>query len=285
MTGLVALYVTNNQLTSLNVQGLNLLQILDCGRNMITLLNVQGCSNLTSLICYNNFLTSIDLQGLINIRSLNCQNNVIQELDIQDSSYLYSLTCSNNNLVSLNIKNSIGSNAPSYSLNFSNNPNLQYICADENEIIYVQNLITTYGYNAICHVNSYCSFAPGGIYYNILGKTKFDFNTNGCDIADINYTNLKFNITDGINSGNMIANITGDYFIPVQSGNLTITPNLENPSYFNISPESVSVNFPTQTSPFTRDFCVTANGIHHDVEIMIIPTVPARPGFDANYKL
>ncbi|MFN7043972.1 MAG: T9SS type A sorting domain-containing protein [Flavobacterium sp.] len=285
LTGLVALYVTNNQLTSLNVQGLNLLQILDCGRNMLTLLNVQGCSNLTSLICYNNFLTSIDLQGLINIRSLNCQNNVIQELDIQDSSYLYSLTCSNNNLVSLNIKNSIGSNAPSYSLNFSNNPNLQYICADENEIIYVQNLITTYGYNAICHVNSYCSFAPGGIYYNILGKTKFDFNTNGCDIADINYTNLKFNITDGINSGNMIANITGDYFIPVQSGNLTITPNLENPSYFNISPESVSVNFPTQTSPFTRDFCVTANGIHHDVEIMIIPTVPARPGFDANYKL
>ena len=60
---------------------------------------------------------------------------------------------------------------------------------------------------------------------------------------------------------------------------------VENPTYFNINPTSFVANFPTQASPFVQDFCVTANGEHHDVEVIILPTVPARPGFDAHYKL
>ncbi|WP_130736956.1 T9SS type A sorting domain-containing protein, partial [Flavobacterium sp. J27] len=68
-------------------------------------------------------------------------------------------------------------------------------------------------------------------------------------------------------------------------GSHTITPILENPDYFNISPTSFTVGFPTQTSPFTQDFCVTANGLHSDVEVVILPILPARPGFDALYKI
>lgn len=65
----------------------------------------------------------------------------------------------------------------------------------------------------------------------------------------------------------------------------TVTPVLENPTYFNVSPASVNVNFPTQASPLTQNFCVTANGIHPDLEIMLIPINPARPDFDAKYRL
>jgi uncharacterized repeat protein (TIGR01451 family) len=45
------------------------------------------------------------------------------------------------------------------------------------------------------------------------------------------------------------------------------------------------VNFPTQTSPFNQNFCITPNGVHNDLEVVIIPLLPARPGFDATYKI
>ena len=35
----------------------------------------------------------------------------------------------------------------------------------------------------------------------------------------------------------------------------------------------------------TQNFCIAANGIHKDLEIAIAPLVPARPGFDATYKI
>jgi hypothetical protein len=178
------------------------------------------------------------------------------------------------------IKNgNINSNLQFY---FDGNPNLQYICADDENINQIQQLINAYGYTN-CHINSYCSFIPGGTFYEISGNTKFDLNNNGCDVSDINYPNLKFNITNGTVTGSLISNSSGNYTVPVQVGNYTITPNLENPSYFNVFPTSFSVDFSTQASPFSQDFCVTANGVHSDVEIVLIPTSPARPGFDASF--
>jgi hypothetical protein len=168
-------------------------------------------------------------------------------------------------------------------LNFSNNISLQYICCDEIQEQDIENAVITNGQN--CNVNSYCSFVPGGVYYEIVGSTKFDFNNNGCDISDIDYSNLNLIISNGTNSGGFIASTFGSYLIPVQAGIHTITPNLENPTYFNISPTSFTANFPTQASPFTQDFCVTANGVKSDVEVMVMPTTPARPGFDAKYKI
>ncbi len=203
-------------------------------------------------------------------------------LDFSQLTNIIYIYCQNNLLESLNIKN--GVNEDLFNIDFSNNSNLNYICVDELQINNIQTQINNYGYTN-CHINSYCSFTPNGTFYEISSNTKFDLNTNGCDVSDINYSNLKFNITDGINSGLIIANQTGNYYIPVSAGNHTITPNLENPTYFNISPTSFTANFPTQASPFTQDFCVTANGVKSDVEVVLIPSTPARPGFDATYKL
>ncbi len=55
--------------------------------------------------------------------------------------------------------------------------------------------------------------------------------------------------------------------------------------YFNVSPSTVTVTFPTQASPLTQDFCITANGVHPDLEITLLSLITARPGFDANYKI
>ena len=97
--------------------------------------------------------------------------------------------------------------------------------------------------------------------------------------------NQKFTFTSGALSGSLIPDESGNYTYHVQSGTHVITPVLENPNYFIISPTSASVTFPAATSPFIQDFCITANGIKNDLEISIIPIEVARPGFDANYKI
>ena len=81
-----------------------------------------------------------------------------------------------------------------------------------------------------CHVNSYCSFNPGGTFYKIQGNEKFDIDSNGCDSNDIIYPNLKCTITNGTSTGTFIANNSGSYTIPVQAGTHSIIPIIENPS-------------------------------------------------------
>jgi hypothetical protein len=273
----------NGDLSNLNISNLSNLKILRLRDTNLSNIDLLGLHQLETLDVKQNNLSFLNLTGLDNLNFLDCSINQLISLDVSANPLLNYLSCHSNQIVNLNIKN--GSINGWIDLDFSNNSNLQHICTDEEDIDLVQQDIDLYGYGLNCHVNSYCSFAPGGTFYEISGNSKFDLNNNGCDVSDINYSNLNFSITDGTNTGSLIANQTGNYYIPVSAGNHTITPILENPSYFNVSPTNFTVEFPTQTSPFTQDFCVTANGVKHDVEVVLIPTVPARPGFDATYKL
>lgn len=170
-------------------------------------------------------------------------------------------------------------------LAITNCPSLSFICVDEGEQDHIQEKINALGLQNQVQVNSYCSFTPGGTFYTINGTTKLDENNNGCDATDAVIPNFKFSITNGTNTGEIISNASGNYFIPVASGTQTITPSFENAAYFNVSPPSVSVTFPGGTSPFSQNFCVTPNGVHNDLEIAIVPVDAARPGFNSTYKI
>ena len=282
MTNLQNLDCSSNLLTNLNVLGLTNLGDLYCFFNQLPSLNVSGLTNLQDLDCSYNGLSSLDFSGLTNLQNLSCSYNQLSSLNVSGLPYLQSLYCRNNQLSNLNIKNG---GTYLFTLEFNFNPNLQFICSNFSDVILVQQKINTYGMAATCQVNTYCSFVPGGTIYSISGNSLFDYNTNGCDAADINFTNLKLSITNATNTGTIIPKYISNYNISVQEGTYAITPQLENPNYFNVSPTSASVTFPTQTSPLTQNFCITPNGIHHDLEIIIIPVNPARPGFDATYKL
>jgi Leucine-rich repeat (LRR) protein len=279
LTNLENLQCWNNQLPSLDLSGLTNLEYLQCWNNQLPSLNVSGLSNLKGLYCGDNLLPSIDVSGLTNLLGLNCSFNQLTSLDVSGLTNLQSLNCGANQLITLFLKNGRNEN-----FTFNNNPNLQYICADEGQLASIQSQITQYGYTN-CNVNSYCSFTPGGAFYTIQGNNRYDSNSNGCDASDSYLPNLKCAITDGTTSGTFISNTTGSYTIPVHAGTHTVTPIFENPSYFSVSPATVSVLFPTTASPFTQDFCVAPNGVHHDLEVSIIPLLPARPGFDATYKI
>ena len=280
-TNLQILYCYYNQLTVLNVSELNNLIDLRCYANQLTSLDVSELNNLTDLRCHVNQLTSLNVSGSTNLQFLDCSVNQLTTIDVSDLPNMKHLVCMNNQLTTLFLKNS---NLEWWDLAFQNNPNLQYICADNEDVVLVQQKITQYGYTN-CHANSYCSFTPGGTFYTIQGTNRMDTNNDGCTAQDVVYPNLKLNFTNGSISGSTISNDSGNYNVPVSAGTHTFTTQIENPSYFNISPTSTSVSFPVTPTPFTQNFCITPNGVHHDLEIVIIPIGVAQPGFDAFYKI
>ncbi len=268
-----------NNLTTLDLSGSPLITWLRVENNNLTSLNISNCTALVHLECETNQLTSLDLTPFPALEWLFCYENNLTSLDVSQCPLLTKLSCYSNDLQVLNLKNG---NPQWDSLSFFDNPDMRYICCDEEDLEYV-----TSGTGSFpnCHVNTYCTFTPGGTFYEVSGSTTFDYNSNGCDSGDFTYANLSYTISDGTHSGTLTANQTGSYYIPVGTGNFTITPTLENPGYFNISPAAITAEFPAQASPQTHNFCVTANGVHPDLEVFIVPVNTARPGFDARYKI
>lgn len=263
---------------------------LDVSNSSIASLEgLQNFINLKQLFCNNNQINTLNLSSNINLIHINCNNNLLTSLDTSNITNLsFGISCNNNLLSSLNLKG-IGSSFI-YTFNgltYSNNPNLDYICIRENIPELTSYIIDSNIFLGLSNVviNSYCSFNPGGTFYTIQGNTKYDANANDCDTNDANFANLKINLTDGTNSGSVIANTSGNYNLPVSAGTHTLTPVLENPTYFVVSPSTAMVTFPASTSPFSQNFCVSPNGIHNDLEIVLIPITIAKAGFDASYKL
>lgn len=280
LTNLKNIYCSYNQITTIELAGLTQLITLNCDNNQISSFELSSLSSLKYLNCNSNLITAINTNGLNALLSISCSNNQITTLNASNLRNLQSLYCSNNQLGSLFIKN--GNNESN--IQFSGNPNLQYICADESQIDYVQDEITNNAYTN-CFVNSYCTFVPGGTYYTVLGNSKFDSNTNGCDASDSNYPNLQFLFSDGTETDTLFPTASGSYSKSVKSGSYTITPRLENPTYFTVFPTTTTVDFPPTVSPFNQNFCIAANGTHSDIEITILPINNAIPGVDATYKI
>ncbi len=295
---LIVLQCNSNLLTSLDLSNLNNLTVLNCAINPLTVLDVSNLNelvylqfeysqihtidltnlaNLNELYCNDSGMTSLDLTHNPNIYTLNCQNNSLTSLDISNAHYSVDLNCSSNLLTTLNLKN-----GNTDTLIISSNPNLEYICADDAETPDVQNAITSNFPN--CHVNSYCTFTPGGDYYSIEGKNREDSNHNGCDVNDIAYPNLKLQFSNGASIADLIADASGNYHYDVQAGAYTITPLLgEAAAYYSVTPETTTVSFPTTSTSFIQDFCITSNGPYNDLDILMIPVTNARPGFDTTY--
>ena len=292
----------NNLLTSLNVSGLTTLSYLICTDKLLGSLNVSGCSALSYFDCRNNQITGLDLTSCIllqqllstnnNIASLNlapslpglthlfCEQNQLVNIDVSGAPSLQYLYCQNNQLSYVNLKN--GPSVPDF--NATNNPGLQYVCADEAEITNLQALLVQQGMPNV-NVNSYCSFTPGGIFNTMTGTIRLDADNNGCSVTDPALPQIQVKISDGTNIGYTATNSSGAYLFYANAGSFTITPQTQNP-YFTITPALASLNFATNgPATQTADFCFVPNGVHSDLEITMLALNTARPGFDAYYQL
>lgn len=308
LTGLVNLtdlVASENVLSSLNTADLNSIISFDVSGNTIGALDTSAMVNVQTLICQYNDIDTLDTTGCISLTNLNCGANAMSFLDVSESTALTNLNCSQNTLVTIdlssnsvlcslncsynpgmsviNIKNGVDSCYPNF--NFYGITNVIQFCCDDNEVAYFKNYFQS-NMNANINVNSYCSFTPGGDYNTINTSAAFDANNNGCDAGDNTYPNLRVNINDGTNSGAAFTGYNGAALFFTQAGNFTVTPAVENPSWFTISPASIVIPFAdTNNNTASQNFCITANGGHPDLEVVFAPITTARPGFNAIYKL
>ncbi|MES2544124.1 MAG: T9SS type A sorting domain-containing protein [Bacteroidota bacterium] len=283
---LVYLFCSNNPLlTTLNLTGAINLEILNCDDDPLATLDLTGLINLQELNSSYNQITSLNFAGLLNLVHVNCAGNSIPSLDFSGNPLFTYLDCGNNNfLESINIKNGAVQDN-SNPATWSNSPNLTFVCIDENEVSPVQDIITASLLTNV-NINGYCTFVPGGNYNLITGNILFDADNNGCDASDLPQPFIKLKMNDGTNDVSAFDNTNGIYNFYTSDGTFTVSPDIENPSYFNFSPIDATVNFPVvDNSISTQNFCMTANGVHPDVEIVIAPIWIARPGFDANYQI
>ena len=281
---------SGNQITILNTSQNSALQVLNCIGNQITSLDVSQNSALRYLLCTGNQLSNLDVSQNTALLRLKCGNNQITSLDISTCKNLNDFNCSNNNLVFLNIKNGLNFevtgvyNSLVLNATIGNNPNLTYLCHGDITGSYSQYFSLLNSINSFVVANTYCSFVPNGNYNTITGTATYDNENDGCDSNDANFEFLRLGINGATPNGSTFTNATGNYNFYTQIGNFTVTPQLENPTYFTVAPTSAVLNFANNNNnTTTQNFCITPNGVHTDVEVVFAPIDAARPGFDATY--
>lgn len=104
LTSLEKLYIEElENLTDLNIKGLENLWYLKCNNGKLSTLDVSGNPNLTYLICSENELTKLNMTGLKKLTYLDCSSNQLTDLDVKSFVDLQSLFCNNNRLSLLDI--------------------------------------------------------------------------------------------------------------------------------------------------------------------------------------
>lgn len=97
-----------NQIESIDVTGLLLLETLQCMESEVSSIDVSNLVNLKYLFCYENALTSINLSGCTGLIYLSAYNNNLTSLEIGQCPNLRTLDCWENQLTSLNVNHLSG---------------------------------------------------------------------------------------------------------------------------------------------------------------------------------
>ncbi len=254
------------------------------------LAGIEEFTNITSLKCDQNNLNILDVSALINLEELTCSSNNLTELDMSDNLNLDFLWALNNPLGFLNVKN--GSpfdteniDAGTWMEMWANLPDGCYVCADDFEVTAIDEQLNVIGSGK--HVTSYCTFYPGGDYNTITGTVLFDLDNDGnCDIETNLQPYVRVDLTDGTDMISSFTDSDGVYVFYTPAGTFTLNPNIEHPDYFTITPSDAEVTFPVVDNSIEEvDFCISPNGVHPDLEIVIAPVNFAVPGFNATYKI
>ncbi|MFN8339852.1 MAG: T9SS type A sorting domain-containing protein [Saprospiraceae bacterium] len=277
------LICTGTQISTIGVNELKNLKLLDCSYNQIASLSIVNLPKLNYVNCFGNKIKTFETFNLPLLEGIFCPLNQIESIDITTLPKLFSLDINGGNK---DLKYILAKNGnKDLRIDFPYNSKLSYVCADEFNIDKFNYYLEFNGIKN-CIVNSYCSFTPGGKFFVLNGKNLYDINNNGCDEKDIKFQNLKYSITNTNNNitKTLISNSTGCYEVTFLEGTYTMKPILENPMLFETTP--FYFTFPSNTDTIIHDFCITPRGVISKTNITVIPlSPPARPGFDASFKI
>lgn len=139
---LFQLYCIGSGLTNLNTRNNLMLASVNIDGANLTSLDFSANLNLENFSVKNSNLQSINIENLQFVRSLSLPQNKLVTLDFSNLFNLQNFDVSDNLLTQLSMKNGIVEDF----FSLSGNPNLQSICCDANETIYVQNACNFFDY-------------------------------------------------------------------------------------------------------------------------------------------
>lgn len=102
-TALKFLECSYNQLSDLNLTGVNSLQTLMCNYNQLSELDVSSKSELVFLECARNEISNLNVSAASLLKTFYCQNNKLSELDVSNKTALTDFHCSDNQISNLNM--------------------------------------------------------------------------------------------------------------------------------------------------------------------------------------
>ena len=123
----------------------------------------------------------------------------------------------------------------------------------------------------------------GVVSNEIIGMVTYDINSNGCDSSDLVVSNV---MVETDNSNNTLSTFTVPsglfQFFPDEG---TFTTTINPPVHFVETPSSHASSFVGIGNIDTANFCLIAPQAINDLNITLLPTSEARPGFDASYQI
>src|SRR5690606_34691042 len=275
-TNLTFLYCSFNNLEAIDVSNNTNLVDLVCISNDLTAIDVSNNTNLVNLACDSNDLTAIDLSNNVNLYYVGIGNNDISSLDFSNNPSLgYFYAANNPNLSSINLYNGTLLDVDEIDQGIWNEmfeplPDNVYICADEDEIPLIEPFLNNEGVSGQVFTST-CSFLPAGDYNTIKGVVYSDRDNNGCgEGEEVNFGRVKLQKdSDYIYS---YTNFDGEYHFFTNDGTFNLSLGDINPDWFTVTPEDYSIVFDAvDGSVSEQDFCITPNGNHPDLEILITP--------------
>ncbi|WP_298898913.1 T9SS type A sorting domain-containing protein [uncultured Psychroserpens sp.] len=298
---LESLYLTSLQgLSTIDLSDRTNLNTLDLFGIELEALDISNTINLQTFRLFDTNITELDFNLQPNLQSVEVEEQMLNVLNVSNNPNLSYVKLDGATMDILDFSNNINLNVLllfNLNVGFLNvkngtvlqeaevlNVSVDYICIDEalGEEIDFESLFSNDD-NVI--INTYCSFTPGGEFNSIEGSVRIDNDDNGCDLEDYVFPYLKLNINSFSSNVTYITDSSGQYNVYVYDGDYTITPILENSTFFNVDPNTPVISFPTEISPYVQDFCLTSTGNSNDLEISVVPLDQARPGFESTYKI
>ncbi|WP_196886153.1 T9SS type A sorting domain-containing protein [Aureivirga sp. CE67] len=270
---------------------------------------------------YDTNLENIEVSHLENLEILALTNSKIQEFELKDISSLEQLYIfENENLKKLHIENTslkgiyasdsniselyIINNLQLEDLNIQNNPlyfvelknisplnsfqflpsNIQTVCTDSESLEYVTTEIENAVFGA--EISTDCGISE----YEVFGNIFYDNDLDGCQDESKIKSKVKFKVVK--ESGNYFYTAirkNGKFEIPLEAGTYTIYPQLENDSFFEISPASFDVTFSEESEEnrIEQNLCITPVDDITDAEINMVyvsSNSPEKMHFKVIYK-
>jgi hypothetical protein len=160
----------NPLLASITLGELPELEFLAFQNCMVSSIDVSQLPKLRRFLLRNNQISTLDVSQNPLLEIVYCSNNLIATLDFTHNPVFYDLGCRNNpNLTSIKIKNGrtqLFGAGTFYNECWNNVPNLNYICADANEIPALQSFLSGCGVTQPITIDSSC----------VLGVETFEAN-------------------------------------------------------------------------------------------------------------